>query len=252
MFSETLDCIMVYVSTTRYSYAWDTGKLMTVFTASIVLVLMLRDGILLYARVEHAARIDGLTRLRNRRAYEEHFALVLHNARRLRGSLGLLVIDIDFFKHYNDSFGHLAGDECLRRVAAAIATCAQRPLDMVARYGGEEFVVLLPGTSLAGVRGIADRMRSIVEQLEIVAPKGALGRVTVSIGIGYAEDAVDVDQRMLFETADRALYDAKEQGRNIVVLGNSVAAGPSEHRDEPDYGAAEAFLEKPGLAATPG
>jgi diguanylate cyclase (GGDEF)-like protein len=228
MFSETLDCVLVWASRARYSYAWDTGKLMTVFTASVVLVLIVREGVLLYARLAHGAGIDGLTTLRNRRSYEEHLALVLHNARRLGSSLGLLVVDIDDFKRYNDSYGHQAGDECLRQVAAAIATCVRRPLDMVARYGGEEFVVVLPDTSLAGVRGIADRMRSAVEQLDSSAAKVVLGRVTVSIGIGYTENAQDVDQTMLFETADRALYEAKRQGRNGVVLG-SPAAGPAVH-----------------------
>jgi diguanylate cyclase (GGDEF)-like protein len=225
MFSETLDCLVVKFSHARFSYAWDGGKLMTVFTASIVLVMMLRDVVLLYDRLTRVARIDALTTLHNRRAYEEHFGLVFQNAQRLCGSLGVLLIDIDFFKRYNDLHGHLTGDECLRRVALEIASCAQRPLDMVARYGGEEFVVVLPDTSLAGVRAIADRIRILVEQLQIVVGDATLGGVTVSIGIGYAENVQNVVAAEFFEMADRALYDAKEHGRNIVMLGASHPAG---------------------------
>lgn len=221
LLSETLDCFIVTFSTARYSYAWDTAKLMTVCAASIVLIMMLRDLVLLYASLGRVARVDALTTLHNRRAFDEHFELVFHNAQRLSGSLGLLIVDIDLFKKYNDAHGHLAGDECLRRVALEIAACAKRPLDMVARYGGEEFVVLLPDTTIEGVRGVADGIRTLVERLEIV-PGAACTGVTVSIGIGYAEDVRNVPETALFEIADRALYDAKERGRNVVVLGGAT------------------------------
>jgi diguanylate cyclase (GGDEF)-like protein len=147
--------------------------------------------------------------------------LVFQNAHRLSGSLGLLIVDIDHFKRYNDAHGHLAGDECLRRVALEIAECAKRPLDMVARYGGEEFVVLLPDTTPEGVRAVADRIRTLVEHLKIGSGAACEG-VTVSIGIGYAQDVRNVAKTALFEIADRALYEAKGRGRNIVVLGVAV------------------------------
>jgi diguanylate cyclase (GGDEF)-like protein len=224
--SATLDALL-NLSSARYTYAWDTGKCIAVVTGCTVLLLMLADVIALYGRLARIARVDALTSLRNRRAFEEHYELVLHNARRLHGSMGLLMIDIDVFKRYNDTYGHLAGDECLRRVALAMAGCAVRPLDLVARYGGEEFVVLLPDTTLEGARLVADRIRSAVERLIIRHGEQALGRTTVSIGIGYVSDARNADETTLFEAADRALYDAKAGGRNRVMLDSIESPAPA-------------------------
>lgn len=217
MFASALDALL-NLSATRYSYAWDAGKLITVFTASVVLIMILCDIVELYGRLARVARIDVLTSLANRRAFEEHFELVFANARRLRTGMALLVVDVDFFKHYNDSRGHLAGDACLQRVAGALSKCATRPLDLVSRYGGEEFAVVLPDTPLAGVLATAERIRSVVERLEIVYDGKGLGRVTVSVGVAYAPDARTCDETALFETADLALYEAKDRGRNCVVL----------------------------------
>ena len=148
---------------------------------------------------------------------------MLNNARRLHGSMGLLVIDIDFFKSYNDAHGHLAGDECLRRVSRELSASAGRPLDLVARYGGEEFVVALPDTSLRGVLEVAERIRARIEALRFTASKRENRGITVSIGVSYVRDALGTNDLVLFETADHALYDAKEQGRNQVRLGDDLA-----------------------------
>jgi two-component system chemotaxis family response regulator WspR len=145
--------------------------------------------------------------------------LVFHNARRRHESVGLLVVDIDFFKHFNDSYGHLAGDDCLRAVAREMATCATRPLDLVARFGGEEFAVVLPNMQLEGVLVVGERIRAVVERLEIVHGTQALGNVTISIGAAFTEDPHSIDEAALFEIADQALYKAKERGRNRVELG---------------------------------
>jgi diguanylate cyclase (GGDEF)-like protein len=218
--SAALDALL-NLSSARYTYAWDTGKVIAVITACTVLLLMLGDVVALYGRLARVARVDPLTSLRNRRAFDEHFELVLHSGRRLHNSIGLLMIDIDLFKHYNDTHGHIAGDECLREVARAMAGCAVRPLDLVARFGGEEFVVLLPDTTLEGARVVAERIRSAVERIEV----GACARITVSIGIGYAPDAWNVEGTALLEAADRALYEAKDHGRNNVVLGSIAMPG---------------------------
>ncbi len=220
MFAATLDALL-NLSAARYSYAWDIGKLITVFTASVVLVMILGDIAELYGRLARLARIDVLTSLRNRRALEEHLDLVFGNARRSHGSVALLVVDIDLFKRYNDAYGHLAGDECLQRVAAELAKCASRPLDLVTRYGGEEFVIVLPDTPLHGALVTAEKVRAVVERLQIVQADKTY--ITVSVGVGYTPDARDTDQKRLFEAADTALYEAKDRGRNRVVLGASNA-----------------------------
>jgi diguanylate cyclase (GGDEF)-like protein len=231
-FSAAVDCLMVNLSTARYSFAWDTGKLLTVFTSTIVLIMMLCDIVVLYGRLALGARIDELTLLYNRRGYEEHFRLVYDNARRLKRSLGVIVVDIDFFKRYNDAYGHLAGDACLQAVAKSLASSATRPLDLVARFGGEEFAVILPNTSLAGMRHIGERIRSAVERLDVSYAGKSLGRVTVSVGIGHVTNALDIAATALFEAADHALYRAKNSGRNQVIVCDAVdlaraATGPA-------------------------
>ena len=219
VFSAAIDASL-NLAANGYSYAWDTGKLITVFTGSVVLLMILCDVAGLYNRLARIANVDILTSLQNRRAFEEYFPCLFQGGRRSRSCIGLLMIDIDFFKRYNDSYGHLGGDICLREVARGIAACVTRPLDLVARYGGEEFVVVLPDTPLDGILTLAERIRSVVEQLEIGHDARAFGRVTVSIGVGYAGVAEDVDPARLFESADSALYEAKESGRNRVILTN--------------------------------
>ncbi|MBD5633335.1 MAG: GGDEF domain-containing protein [Candidatus Eremiobacteraeota bacterium] len=215
-FSAALDTIMVACSFAVYSYSWETGKIMTVVTASIVLTMILVDIAGLYGRLSRAARTDALTALRNRRACDEHFELVANNARRIRGQLAVLSVDVDFFKLFNDSHGHLAGDECLRCIGRQLEACATRPLDLVARYGGEEFIIVLPDTPLRGVFVVAERIRASIERMPIRYDQRLLPAVTVSIGIGYTSDARAGSTR-LFEAADRALYDAKN-GRNRVAI----------------------------------
>ena len=222
VFSAALDASL-NVCGDKYSYTWDASKLITVFTAGVVLFMMLFDIAGLYGRLARIANIDVLTSLSNRRAFEDHFSLAFESACGLGRSLGILVIDIDFFKRFNDANGHLAGDECLRRVARAIDACVTRPLDLVARYGGEEFVVVLPDTPLQGMLVLAERIRSEVQQLEVIYLTKALARVTVSVGVGYAAEANAVTRAVLFEAADRALYAAKAGGRNRIVVRDPVA-----------------------------
>jgi diguanylate cyclase (GGDEF)-like protein len=226
VFSALIDASL-NLSSDAYSYAWDASKLITVFTSSVVLFMMLFDIAGIYGRLERVANVDVLTSVANRRAFEQHMRDAFLGARRSGGSLSLLVIDIDFFKRYNDAFGHSGGDECLRGVARAIAECVTRPLDLVARFGGEEFVVVLPDTPLAGVLTLAERIRSVVAEVNVVHEAKTLGRITVSIGVSDVRDAAAIEERVLFETADRALYEAKRAGRNRVVLGRTdIASTP--------------------------
>jgi diguanylate cyclase (GGDEF)-like protein len=225
------------LSGARYSYAWDVGKLITILTSSVVLLMFLTEIVDLYGRLEVAARIDQLTQLPNRRALDEHLRLVFKHGLRVETSLAFFMIDIDLFKSFNDSFGHDAGDDCLRGVATTLAKFATRPLDFIARYGGEEFLVILPDTPLEGARAVAEQMRAGVEGLAVGLSGGVSAGVTVSIGVGFSANAAKVEAPALFQAADRGLYEAKSEGRNRVVLA-SIDPAQSGDMTPPDAGSA--------------
>ena len=126
------------------------------------------------------------------------------------------MIDVDFFKAYNDSLGHVAGDGALRQVAGCIASLLRRPADFAARYGGEEFSVLLPNTGARGAYHVADVMRSAIEALKIPHPKAPGGYVTISIGLATVNARGETDAMEFVASADAALYEAKKSGRNRV------------------------------------
>ncbi len=226
-FSGALDAFL-NTRTGWYTYAWDAGELVTVFTATVVLFLILCDIADVYGRLARVAKTDVLTSLPNRRAFDDYFRTVFNNARRLRQKMCVLMIDVDHFKKFNDSYGHQGGDQCLRQVARAMAGCVNRPLDLLARYGGEEFVVVLPGTSLAGAFLVAENIRDVIERLAFAVDVATIARVTVSIGIGYISDASKFDDTILFSAADSGLYQAKGHGRNRVVLGTAQETPPRE------------------------
>jgi diguanylate cyclase (GGDEF)-like protein len=158
---------------------------------------------------------DGLTGVSNRRAFDDALDVHWRQAVRTGAPLAVLMFDVDCFKAYNDHHGHLAGDDCLRRVAQALQQQVLRPADLLARYGGEEFVMLLPGTPAAGAQHLAQRVLTAMDQLAL--PHGhslAAPHVTVSIGVACAHPALP-DQRAawLLQAADQGLYAAKAGGR---------------------------------------
>ncbi len=170
----------------------------------------------LLGRFAHRADTDGLTGLSTRRSFAIRLAEEVVRCRNYADPLSLLILDVDHFKHYNDTNGHPAGDEVLRRVADALRKSFRRT-DMVARYGGEEFVVLMSGLHKEKACALAERLRAHIEALDF--PHGAsqpLGRVTISAGVAtFPEDGATGED--LLSSADRALYDAKRAGRNRVV-----------------------------------
>lgn len=173
-------------------------------------------------QLESLAMRDGLTGIANRRAFDAALTREVARARRLSSPLSLLMIDADRFKRFNDDHGHLAGDTCLKSIAAVVAMSARRPTDLAARYGGEEMAVLLPDTDIEAARAIASDLCRQVQALAIPHARNLPWRVvTVSIGVAAIdprdEDAVH-DGSWLISTADLALYDAKSQGRNQSVV----------------------------------
>jgi diguanylate cyclase (GGDEF)-like protein len=165
---------------------------------------------------------DPLTGLANRRRLTEALDAEWRVSRRLRVPISVMLLDIDHFKKYNDHYGHLLGDECLRRVAAAISQSV-RGTDIVARYGGEEFVVVLPRTDSATAAGVAERIRATVLELAEAHCRTDLGIVSVSVGHATAlPDRLDSHEHLI-KLADAALYEAKRAGRNRVVGADQLA-----------------------------
>ena len=162
---------------------------------------------------------DGLTGLSNRRHFDEYLELEWRKSVRDQTQLSLLMIDVDYFKSYNDNFGHLEGDEALRKVALAIRDASSRPSDLPARYGGEEFALVLPNTSPGGARLVAEKLRQTVAALKIphIAPAEG-SSLTISIGLSTITPEHGSDCRQLILAADKGLYQAKHNGRNQVGI----------------------------------
>jgi diguanylate cyclase (GGDEF)-like protein len=165
--------------------------------------------------LERLAHIDSLTGIANRRRFDQALDVEHRRCQRTEQPISLLLIDIDYFKHYNDHFGHGMGDRCLANVAEALTNNAGRAADLVARYGGEEFAVILPQTDAEGAMLTAERLREGVLELAIAhAPSAGQPFVTISIGIATTIPTIATPATALIEDADKKLYEAKAAGRN--------------------------------------
>ncbi len=161
---------------------------------------------------------DGLTQIPNRRKFDEYLKSEWKNHINDRDPISLILSDIDFFKLYNDNYGHQAGDDCLIKVAQAIQACATRTGDLAARYGGEEFAVILPCTNSDGAMVVAEEIRTHVKNLEILHEKSSVNNhVTLSLGIATMTPDKNQALEDLIALADEALYEAKENGRNRCI-----------------------------------
>ncbi|NJL67362.1 MAG: diguanylate cyclase [Microcoleus sp. SM1_3_4] len=164
------------------------------------------------------ATVDGLTQVANRRRFDEYLLQEWRRLARHHAPISLIMCDVDFFKRYNDGYGHLAGDDCLKQVAAAIAGALKRPGDLAARYGGEEFAVILPHTDAVGAFCVAEEIRARVFGLQIPHGNSAVNScVTMSLGVATAVPVPLSAPEELIAAADEALYCAKERGRDRVI-----------------------------------
>jgi len=168
-------------------------------------------------QLQHIATTDALTGLANRRAFDEALGREWHRCGRSRSPLSLLMVDVDYFKTFNDAYGHVAGDTCLRQIAQSVATCAKRPGDVAARYGGEEFAIVLPETDVDRAAQLAEQMCDAVRALAIPHQGSSLGHITISVGVASVVPDGTMDPQALIERADTQLYRAKDSGRNRAV-----------------------------------
>lgn len=235
MFAACVDVWLTLYGGSRFSLGWYFAKMTSLFTSLVVLISQLYGITRLYHSIAGANKIlmtqanqDGLTALSNRRCFDQVLEIEWNRARRDKRSLALLMIDVDFFKKYNDCYGHLAGDDCLRQIAQHLLRVINRPGDIAARYGGEEFVVMLPNTDSNGARLVAERLLYNLSQAAIPhAQNLPLGHVTLSIGIAAMVPALGNSTTMLALAADKALYVAKDQGRNQICAERLESMAPT-------------------------
>jgi diguanylate cyclase (GGDEF)-like protein/hemerythrin-like metal-binding protein len=208
LLAQELTYLVAFIATTLWTYGF------------ILLVNQRLHGQNAEARaqLEHLSQTDGLTGVANRRRFDEILALEYQRHSRSRGTLSLLMLDVDHFKAFNDHYGHLQGDACLRQIASVLSGCTGRPSDLAARYGGEEFAGILSETSHSGALLVAERIRKGVEQLAI-PHQGAntFGHITVSIGVITLHCSPAGNPLELVAWADELLYRAKRGGRNLVI-----------------------------------
>ena len=169
-------------------------------------------------KLTRLAVTDGLTGIANRRYFDEQLAHEWHRADRMNHSLAIAMIDVDWFKKYNDYYGHQMGDDCLRQVATMLSHTAKRGSDFVARYGGEEFALILPTTHSQAALTVASNICNAMRELALPHPMSEFGRVTLSVGVAVGMPSINETAESLIAHADEALYRAKHHGRNQAVL----------------------------------
>ena len=217
---------------TRYDLGWYAGRIYGLLAASSLLMVLLIENGMNYVRLaqlsddlgaankslEHLSLHDELTGLPNRRFFDSYLGDQIAIARRHARALALVLFDVDSFKAYNDRYGHQAGDECLKQIAAALRSCCRRPADMAARFGGEEFALILPDTELSGAARIAEAVRETVGQLRIPHELSQVtSHISISGGIAVLLLKLDMTAQQLIAAADETLYRAKGGGRNRMV-----------------------------------
>ena len=220
-------CAILFIAITRQLFLWNHEVIKNSIELKLSNEELLKSLQQTNTRLQQQIIIDDLTKIANRRHFDEILEKEWLRAKRIRTSLALLMIDIDFFKQYNDTFGHLKGDECLKQIATVLSNNLNRPGDFVARYGGEEFCILIPETDLDGALTFAEKVHSAIIKLKIDNPGSEVSKyLTISIGIAAIVPKHDDSYMDLIYTSDKALYKAKADGRNIIRTKETLERNP--------------------------
>ena len=196
---------------------WQTDEINLLQELTTHLAMGITQG-LLHQKLTELALLDSLTRIYNRRAFDRYLRQEWNKLKRIHAPLSLIICDIDYFKIYNDTFGHQQGDRCLQQVAEAMQTALKRPGDILARYGGEEFAIILPQTDRTGAATVGEEIRKAIAKLAI-PHLNSLADSVVTVSVGVATTIPDAENyEGAIEAADLALYRAKKQGRNRVAV----------------------------------
>ena len=210
-------CSIIYLCVVKKLFIWNYDTLTNAIRLKIENAHLLESLKIVNSRLEVLSVIDDLTNVANRRSLDETLEKEWLRAQRMKVPLSMLILDIDYFKEYNDEFGHQKGDECLTYIAKFMKESLSRSSDFVARYGGEEFCIIMPDTNMTGAIKLAEKIHSGIRDLKIPNPSSKVSKyLTVSIGLASTVP-VDGDTHMdLIYTSDKALYKAKSDGRNII------------------------------------
>lgn len=227
MFAACFDVWLTFRGINRFSLGWYTSKLGSLITSLAVLISLLIDFSWLYKRSQILNTLmtkkvgeDALTKLANRHKLGEVMEIEWHRAMRSVHPISFLMIDIDYFKNFNDRLGHIAGDKCLIRMADILRDCAKRHGDLPVRFGGEEFLLFLPDTSVDSATLVAQSIHQKLKEAAIANPDSIFGFLTVSIGISTIIPNHQTTPESAILAADNALYVAKRLGRNQTITGN--------------------------------
>jgi diguanylate cyclase (GGDEF)-like protein len=220
-------CAAAFMAISRQLFLWNHKVIKNSIELKLKNEELLKSLQQTNIRLQQQNIIDDLTKIPNRRHFDEILEKEWLRAKRIGTSLALLMIDIDFFKQYNDTFGHLKGDECLKQIATELSKNLNRPGDFVARYGGEEFCILIPETDMDGAITFAEMVHSAIVALKIDNPGSEVSKyLTISIGIAAIVPKNDDSHMDLIYTSDKALYKAKSDGRNIIRSKETLERNP--------------------------
>lgn len=220
-------CGIIYVLITKKLFDWYYKVLMDAVRLKFENEQLSLSLKMMNESLKEISVIDELTQVANRRSLDESLEKEWSRAMRTKTPISLLMIDIDHFKKYNDEFGHLKGDECLKTIAQFLKENLNRPADFIARFGGEEFSIIMPETNLNGAINFAEKIHTGVRELNIPNPGSSVSRyLTISIGIASVVPAKDDSYMDLIYTSDKALYQAKNDGRNLIRSNESLEKNP--------------------------